>query len=434
MNLPYFIARRVALTGNRGFSRTILRIAVGSVALCVAVMLLTTALITGFKNEVGNKIFGFWGHIHITSTSVNRGLLEAIPITKNQSFYPSLDTLGSVRYLEDLSDPNSFSEPVYREAFTHGGVRHIQTFALKPGIIKSKDQIEGIVLKGVGTDFDWAFFEQYLIAGEVLRFEEDKMSNGILISEETANRLDVGVGDKFIAHFVQGNDQLRRAFRVDGIYRTGLAEFERKLALVDIRKIQQLLGWSEDEVGGFEVFVEDIRDLQPLTEYLYYEVVPSDLYAQSIRRKFPNLFEWLELQDINEYVIVGLMLTVGIINMITALLILILERTNMIGTLKALGATDWTIRRIFLYYAAYILGWGLLLGNALGLLIGFLQKQFEFVKLSEKDYILSVAPIEFNWWVILGLNLGILIVTLLFMLLPTILVARITPVRAIRFK
>ena len=432
MNLPLFIARRVALESRRGFGRTILRIAVAAVALCVAVMILTNALITGFKTEVSEKIFGFWGHIHVTQTGVNRGALELDPIDRNQDFYPHIDTTGSVRYLEPVGGDDF--DPIYRERFTRGGIRHIQTFALKPGIIKSKEQIEGIVLKGVGTDFDWGFFQQYLIAGDTLDVHGDKMSNGILLSETTAARLDVTVGDKFIAHFVQNNDQLRRAFRVDGIYRTGLAEFENKLALVDLRKIQQLLGWEEDQVGGFEVFVEDLRDLEPLTEYLYYEVVPADLYAESVRRKFPNLFEWLELQNINEYVILGLMLVVGIINMITALLILILERTNMIGTLKALGATDWTIRRIFLYYAAYILGWGLLLGNGLGFLLGFLQDYFEIIKLSEEDYILDVAPVHFNWMTVLLLNVGTLVITLLFLVIPTALVSRISPVRAIRFK
>ena len=433
VNVAYYIAKRVSGSGRGSFSRLILRIAVAAVALSVCVMIVAAALITGFKQEISEKIFGFWGHIHITDTNALRSFLEPAPVDKQQEFYPYLDTVDRVPYLDPTNIFGQESD-TFRERITRGGVRHVQVFALKPGIIKSKEQIEGIILKGIGDDFDWTFFNDYLVTGEPLVLNEDRPSNGILISKYTADRLSVAVGDKFIVHFVQNNDQLRRAFQVKGIYSTGLQDYDSKTALVDIRKIQQLLGWTEDQVGGFEVFIDDLADLDALTDYIYYERIAGDLYATSIRNKFPTIFEWLELQNINEVVILSLMVVVSIINMITALMILILERTKMIGTLKALGGTDWTIRQIFLYYSAYILLLGLLWGNLIGLGLCFAQETFGFIQLSEEDYYLSTAPIAFDWGMFLLINAGTVIITLLFLLLPTYLVTHIDPVKALRFQ
>lgn len=434
MNVEYFIARRVARSGQRSFSRLIIRLAAAAIALSMAVMIVATALIAGFKNQISKKIFGFWGHIHISDTNINRSIFEAYPINLDQPFYPDLDTIAQVSYLKRPEFLGIQWSNFYREHLTKGGIEHIQGFALKPGIIETKNEIEGIILKGIGRDFNWDFLAQYLQEGQQLELGDSTASNGILISRQTADRLDIQVGDKFIVYFVQREAQLKRAFRVDGIYKTGLEEYDRKFALVDIRKIQQLLDWSEEEVAGFEVFIENIDDLEPITEYLYSEVLPPKLYAESIRDKFPNIFEWLELQNINEKVILALMLVVGIINMMTALMILILERTNMIGILKALGSRNWAIQRIFLYYAAYIIGVGLFWGNLIGLTICWLQYQFEFIKLSEADYYLSVAPVEFRVWTILALNALAICVTLVFLIIPSYLVTRIHPVRAIKFK
>lgn len=428
MNVPFFIARKVAGQGQASFSRLIIRIAVAAVALSIAVMIIATSLIAGFKKEISEKIFGFWGHVHITDANTNRSLLESYPISLNQPFYPSLDTLGPLLYQK------SWGGLFERTAQTAGGVRHIQVYAIKPGIIETKKQIEGILLKGVGRDFQWDFLQKYMVEGEVLSLPDTAASSDILISRQTADRLEASVGDRFIVYFVQSNEQLRRAFTVKGIYKTGLEEYDKKFALVDIRKIQQLLGWQEDQVAGFEVFIEEIGDLPIFTDYIYYEAIPNDLTAESIREKFPSIFEWLELQDINEVVILSLMLVVSIINMITALMILILERTNMIGVLKALGQSNWGIRAIFLYYSGYILVVGLFWGNLLGIGLCLLQDRFGFIRLSEADYYLSVAPVAFNPLTILGLNGLTMLVTLLFLIIPSYLVSRISPVKAIRFK
>ena len=423
MNTELFIARKVAGSGQKSFSRLIIRIAVVAVALSMTVMIAASALISGFKKEIGSKVFGFWGHIHITSANVSTAFLELSPIDKAQPFYPHLDTVRRVR----AGFPGL-------EQYSRGGVRHIQTFALKPGIIKAKNEIEGIILKGIGQDFDWSFVERYIVEGAPLNLSDTTESSGIILSRQTADRLRVSTGDRFIVHFVEKGEQLKRRFTVEGIYKTGLEEYDKVFALVDIRQVQQLLGWSEDEVGGFEVFVEDLRDLNAITDYIYYEQLPNDLYAETIREKLPEIFEWLELQDINEVVILAMMIIVALINMITALLILILERTNMIGTLKALGAADWSIRKIFLYYAAYIIVLGLFWGNLIGIGLCLAQKHFRFIRLDEANYYLSEAPVDLQVFSILGLNLGTLIVTLIFLILPSYLVSRISPVKAIRFQ
>jgi lipoprotein-releasing system permease protein len=431
LNLPFFIARRIAFSGENNFSRVIIRIAQSAVALSVAVMIAATALIAGFKHEISRKIFEFWGHIHISDTAYSLSF-EPMPIEREQEFYPSLDTLRGVWYTEDETILG-YETGRESERKTHGGVRHIQAFAHKPGIIRTKSAMEGIILKGVGKDFDWNNLKPYLLEGQPIALG-DTLSRDIIISRQTADRLQVGVGDRFIVHFVKEGEQLRRRFQICGIYKTGLEEYDRKFAICDIRQTQELLGWTESQVAGFEVWLDDLRDLDIYNDYIYTEVLPPELLCTSIRSKFPAIFEWLSLQDLNEVVIIGLMLAVAIINMITALLVLVLERTMMIGVLKALGEQNRRIRRIFLYYAAVITLTGMFWGNLLGLGFCFLQDKFRFIKLNEADYYLSYAPVKINWLAVAGVNVGTLVVTLLFLVLPSFLVSKIQPVKAIQFK
>ncbi len=433
MNLEYFIARKVARSGQKSFSRLIIRIAIVAIALSVTVMIVATSLIRGFKSEISSKIFGFWGHIHITDTNVNRSL-EAIPVKRDQTFYKEIPKIKSVQYPERrrILGWQIDDEPVRME--TKGGVNHIQSFALQPGIIKTKNELEGIILKGISTDYDVKRLDQYLEEGSYINTADTIMSRDIIISRQTANRLNLKLDDQFRIHFVIEGKQLKRRFKIKGIYKTGLEEYDKKFALIDIRVIQQLLGWEENEVSGFEVFIDNIDELDPINEYIYVEELPNNLFSQTIRTKHPSIFEWLELQDINELVILILMIVVAIINMVTALMILILERTNMIGILKALGQTNWNVRKIFLYHAAYIIGIGLLWGNIIGIGLCFLQRTFEIVKLSEADYYLSVAPIQLHFGTILLINIGTLAITILFLIIPSYLVTSISPVKAIRFK
>ena len=431
MNYEYFIARKVATGQKKSFTRLIIRIAIIAIALSMSVMICSSALIAGFKQEISEKIFGFWGHIHITGSSIYQTVVENDPIDKRQDFYPDLLKGEQITYL-DRSE--FFGREWIRERQTRGGVFHIQVFALRSGIIQANEEIEGIVLKGAGEDFNWTFMQDYLREGELLSWQDSTISDGILISEQTADRLKLGVGDRLRVVFVEKEEPIQRRFVVNGIFKTGLEEYDSRFALVDIRKIQQLMGWSEEQVGGFEVFIDDIEDLDPIANHIYYDVLPEDLYAETIEEKFREIFQWLALQDINEVVIMGLMIIVAIINMITALLILILERTNMIGTLKSLGSSNWGIRKIFLYYAAYIITLGIFWGNLIGLLLCFLQDKFRFITLDEQNYYLEYAPVEVNFGTILLLNVGTLLVVLLFLIVPSYLVTRISPIRAIRFR
>jgi lipoprotein-releasing system permease protein len=436
LNVPLFIARRIALSGGKNFSRVIIRIATVAVALSVAVMVAATALIAGFKTEISRKIFEFWGHIHISNVAYSLST-EPQPIDRAQPFYDFLDTLSGIEYEEPevvLGRETGETEPVH----AHGGIRHIQVFAHKPGIIRTKTAMEGILIKGIDRDFDWTNLQPYLLEGRPLALTDSAPSRDIIISRQTADRLQVGIGDKFIVHFVkqvdQENVQLRRLFQVCGIYKTGLEEYDRKFALADIRQVQELLGWDSSQVAGFELWLDDLRDLELYSEFIYQEVLPSDLLSVTIQEKFPAIFEWLQLQDTNEIVILGLMLAVAIVNMITALLVLVLERSTMIGVLKALGAPNGRVRQVFLYHAALITLSGMFWGNLIGLGFCWLQDRFRFIRLNEADYYLSYAPIRIEWLTILGINAGTLLVTLLFLLLPSLVIAKISPVRAIQFK
>jgi lipoprotein-releasing system permease protein len=407
--------------------------AIATVALSVAIMVTTSAFIAGFKKEISHKIFEFWGHIHISDTGYSLSF-DPKPISIIQDFYPSLDTIRKINYTRPSTH---LQHIVYRNAqtTTHAGISHIQAFAHKPGIIRTKNAMEGILLKGIGPDFDWSHLKPYLLAGSPLSPQPDSTpTRDILISRQTADRLKIEVGQKIIVHFIQNAQQLRRLFIVRGIYKTGLEEYDRKFAFCDIRMVQELLGWEKNEVAGFEIWLDDLRDLEPINTYIYEELLPTNLLSITIKEKFPAIFEWLQLQDYNEIVLLSLMLAVAIINMITALLILVLERTQMIGILKALGAPNFKIRQIFLYHAAGILLHGMAWGNLLGIGFCLLQDTCHLITLNEEYYYLAYAPVDLNTWNIVLINLGTTAITLLFLLIPSYAVSRVSPVKAIRFK
>lgn len=431
MNFPFFIASQLNRSSQKSFSRLIIRIAILAVAVSVTVMIITAATVRGFKNQISQKIFGLWGQIHISDASINQNL-ETRPVSTNQTFYPFNAFHQKVKYVEEVNSFFGGTKVVERE--TSGGIAHIQAFATIPGIIKTSSEIEGIMLKSAGKDYNWDFLKSCLVSGRPINLADSLPSREILISQITADRLKTKCGDKFVVHFLRKGEQIKRMFEVVGIYKTGLEEYDRKIAFTDLRIIQQLLGWDANQVSGFEVFLDDHADIRPMTEYVYNELIPNNLYAMSIRERFPSIFDWLDLQDINEYVIICLMALVAIINMITALLILILERTEMIGILKALGARNWEIRKIFLFHAMWIIGIGLFWGNLLGIGLSMLQEHFKFVRLSEADYYLAYVPVELDFLTILFLNASTLLVVLIFLIIPSILVTRISPVQAIRFK
>ncbi|MBT5750627.1 MAG: ABC transporter permease [Flavobacteriales bacterium] len=406
MNIEYFIAKRLftAKEENNSDTKPILRIAILAIALSVAVMLLSVMVVTGFKNDISDKIIGFGSHITISSFSDNQSY-ETEPITISDNLYTSI-----------LGNPE---------------VKQISTFATKAGIIKTNDEILGVVLKGVSSDYDWTFFNDNLVGGECLHVNDSIKTNQVLISESSAKSLRLGVGDNFIMYFVQDPPRARK-FEISGVYNTALADFDKLFVMGDIQHIQSLNAWENKQVGGIEIVLNNFNNLELFTDSIY-EKIPYNLNAQSIKEKTPQIFDWLDLQDVNVRVILILMLIVGGINMITALLILILERTNMIGILKALGANNWSVRRVFLYSALNLILKGLFWGNFIALGFAFLQKQFSIISLDPTTYYMNTVPINFDFTAILLLNVGTIIVCYLILIIPSIIITKITPVKAIRF-
>ncbi len=423
MSFEPWIARKLMASGGGGFTRVILWVATGAVGLSVAVMIISLALMTGFKEEITKKMFGFWGHIHISDPRSIRSY-EALPFDYDSVMVNSIREIKQVDFeMKEYDSPD-------QQLKSKGGVQHVQAYIYLPGIITHDDQMEGIILKGVGSDYDWNNINQYKVTASPW---SSLLQDEIIISHVTANRLLLKEGDKFIVHFVREGKQLQRRFTIKGIYRTGLEENDARFALASIDRVRDILGWLPNQVSGLEISIENIDDLNLITEYIYQEEIPRNLYAENIREKFPSLFEWLELQDINTIVIIGLMLAVAIINMITALLILILERTQMIGILKSIGAKDASIRKVFLWFAMFIIVGGILIGNILGLGLAWLQYKFRFIKLDEADYYLDYAPVHVLPWHLVAINLGALIVIGLCLIAPSYLVSKINPIKTIHF-
>ena len=423
MKYEPWIARKLMASGGGGFTRVILWIATGAVGLSVAVMIVSLALMTGFKHEITRKMFGFWGHIHISDPRSIRSY-EALPFEYDTALVHSIENIRKVE----------FTQPVYgkpaKQLSSLGGVHHIQAYIYLPGIITEDDQMEGIILKGIGNDYDWNNINQFRLSDTPWSsIEVDEL----IISHITADRLRLKEGDKLILHFVRENQPLQRRFRIKGVYKTGLEENDARFALASIERVREILGWKENQISGLEIAIENIDDLDLITDYVYQEEIPAHLYAENIREKFPSLFEWLALQDINTIVIIGLMLAVAVINMITALLILILERTQMIGILKSMGARDSSIRQVFLWFAMFITIGGILIGNILGLGLAFLQDRFRFIKLDEADYYLDYAPVMVMPWHLIAVNIGALLIIGVCLIAPSFLVSKINPIKTIHF-
>lgn len=408
MNLELFIAKRLALGDKKSFSRFIIRIAVVAIALSVAVMIVSTCMVSGFSKEIKERIFGFWGEVHITNFN-NNDSYENAPIRKEQVLVDKL------RKADD--------------------VRNVAPFIIKAGILKTKTEIEGIALKGVNAEYDWPTIRSYLKEGSLLSLKDTAASKDILVSRSTAKRLHLKVGDNVIAYFIRSDlaAPIGRRLKVCGIFHTGLEEYDKQYALVDIRLLQQLNEWKENEVAGYEVRLNDMDRMDAFKDSVYYKYIDQKVNAQTMKEINRNIFEWLDLQKVNEYLILGFMVLVAMLNMITALIILILDRTNMIGILKSLGATNKSITEIFIYNSAYIILNGLFWGNIIGLGICLFQHFTGFIKLNEENYYLSVAPVYFNILGIVLINIGTLLICTVILLLPTRLISRISPMKAIRF-
>lgn len=386
-------------------------IATFGIALGLAVMIVAVAIVTGFKQEISNKVVGFGSHIQLVNMDSNTSY-ETTPVDKD---------------LPVTSDISRLPE-----------VKHVQAFGIKAGIIKTQENIQGAVLKGAGPDYDFSFLNRSLVSGRPITVTDSLRTNEVLISNAIASLLGLEVGDRFNMYFIQDPPRARQ-FTIAGIYRTSLVEFDKLYVYADIKHVQRLNNWTPGQVSGYEVMLHSIRDAETATAKirdlaaLDFSEDRSRLKTIPIQEKYSQIFDWLNLQDMNVAIIITLMLVVAGFNMISGLLILILERTNMIGILKGLGSVDASIRRIFLYQSGYLALKGLIWGNVIGLLLCFIQYRFNIITLDPESYYLDTVPIHFNLLHILLLNLGTLVSTVIFLLVPSMIIARVSPERAIRF-
>ena len=405
MNFELFISGRINGSNENRFSKPLIRVAIAGIALGLAVMIVAVAIVTGFQQQIRNKVIGFGAHIQIARFDSNNSF-EFSPVERNQPFVNTLQKTN--------------------------GISHIQAFGTKAGIIKTKDQIQGMVLKGVDKDFDWSFFKDKLIEGHAFRVGDTVANDSVIISRSLANLLNLKTGENMRMYFIVDNKARGRKFVISGIYDTGLEEFDLMYIYGDIRTIQKLNGWNPNQVSGFEVFIKDFKQLDQMAAVVN-DATGFDLKTRTIRELYPQMFDWLELQDMNVIIILVLMVLVAAITMISTLLILILERTQMIGTLKALGASDRSVQRIFLYQAAFILTRGLIWGNITGVVLCLIQQQWGIIKLPTASYFVSVVPINLNILHLFFLNAGTLIICMMMLVLPSYIVSRVSPIKAIRF-
>jgi len=409
LNFELFIAKRII--SNKSYkssvSAPIIKIGIAAIAIGIIVMLIAIATGFGLQQKIRDKVVAFNGHIEITNYDTNASDESQQPISKTQDFYPKFTAVD--------------------------GVEHIQAVATKFAVIRTEENFEGVVVKGVGADYNWRYFKEFLVAGRLPDFS-GKRNEEILISKYLADRLKFNVGDKFQTLFGDDLNQLPRIinYEIVGIYNSGFQELDEKFALADIRHIQRLNKWTDDQIGSFEVFIKDFNRIKEKQEDVY-RSIPSLLNATAVTQKFYTVFEWIKIFDNNTYGIIAIMIVVAGINMITALLVLILERVQMIGILKALGGANTSIRKIFLYNAAYLIGLGLFWGNLIGLSLLLVQKYFKLFPLNPDTYYVTEAPVYISIDYILFLNLGTFVACLLMLLIPSAIISKVSPVKAIRF-
>lgn len=417
MNINLYIARRIfsAKENKQNLSHRIVNIALFGIVLGLVVLILSVAIVTGYKSEVGRKVIGFGSHLQIVNLDTNQSF-ETVPISQDQPF------------LEELKKID--------------GIRHVQVFATKPGIIRTENEIHGVVLKGIGPDFDWSFFQENKVAGEVFQVQDTIRSDKVWVSKQMADLLKLKLGDALFMFFIDQSESVprQRKFELAGIYKTSLEEFDRMFVLVDINHIRRLNNWKNDEVSGFEILVNDFRKLseqeKAVNSLLLRNTNPDSpvLQAVSIKEKYGHIFDWLNLLDMNVWVILILMILVAGFNMVSSLLVIILERTQMIGILKALGARNWSIRKVFLYFSVMLILKALIWGNLIGIAVCLIQQYTHVIKLDPTSYYLEYVPISLTILQLVMLNVGTIVITMLMLLLPSYFITKVSPEKTIRFE
>lgn len=410
MNYELFIAKRI-IAGKEyknSISSPIIKIAITAIALGIIIMLIAVATGAGLQHKIRDKMSGFKGHIQIANYNDNNSGIALTPISKNQYFFPVIPNVE--------------------------GIKKVQVFANRAGLIKTDTDFEGIIFKGVSKDYDWSFFKEYLVEGALPNYDQPRVRD-ILLSKTLTDKLQLRLHDTIAATFFKDSKNKlpsSRKYVIKGIYNTGFLEFDRSMMIGDLYEVQRLNRWKADQVGGFEILIDNFDEIGEKTREIYNEI-PSTLNATSIVSTYPAIFDWIELFDNNVWFIIAIMILVAGINMITALLVLILERVQMIGILKSLGSSNTSVRKVFLYNASYLILKGLFWGNVIGLSIIFLQHFFGLITLDPETYYVSVMPVHISFLDVLLLNLGTLVLCFLMLLIPSYIITRIQPSKSIRF-
>jgi len=413
LNLEFFIAKRL-IKGKEhksSISAPIIKIAIAAIALGIIMMLIAIATGVGLKHKIREKVAAFNGHIQISNYDNNNSDVSVAPVSIVQDFYPKFTNIN--------------------------GITHIQAVASKGGIIRTENTFEGIIAKGVGKDYNWDVFKEYIVEGELPNYSGER-TDEVLISRIIANRLQLKVGDNFFAFFLKDDNPSKnpnqRKFIITGIFDSGFEEFDSVYIFTDIRHIQQMNKWRQNEIGSFEVFLDSFDDIDEKSKEIYGATL-SNLDTQNIKTKYSQIFQWIGLFDFNIALVIGIMIIVGGINMITALLVLILERTQMIGIFKALGTSNWSVRKVFLYNAVYLIGVGLFWGNFIGLGVLLIQQKFKLFRFpNPKEYYMEYIPVHINVLTVVVLNIGVMVLCILMLVIPSYIITKITPVKAIKFE
>ena len=410
MNFELFIAKRI-IAGKEyksSISSPIIKIATIAITLGIAIMLIAVSIAAGFQNKISDKMTGFKGHVQIVNYDTNNSDISTIPISLNQDFYPEFKNIS--------------------------GIKNIQIFGNVGGIIRTPTDFEAIVFKGVFSDYDFTFFKEYLTQGRLPNFNQNR-NKEILISESIANRLHFKLNDTIQTLFSAEKSRLKYKMRkpiIVGIYNTGFEQFDKTMLIGDIREVRQINRWSDDQIGGFEVLIDDFNQLTAKGNEIY-STIGSTLNSTTIVENYPLIFEWIKLFDNNVWFIIGIMILIAGINMITALLVLILERVQMVGVLKALGCASFSIQKIFLYNASYLILKGLFWGNLIGITILLIQKYFKVISLDPETYSVATIPVSISFWAIILLSLGTLLLCFLMLIIPSYIITKIQPSKSIKF-
>lgn len=410
MNFSLFIAKRLAFSKQQSFSRFIIRLSVGATTVGIAAMIITLCFVNGFQQTVADKVYSFWGHIRVQHFEPDKSMMaEEVPINRDSTVEKLIDSQKEVT--------------------------KIQAFATKSAVLEFHKNIEGVLLKGIEANYDSSSIKPFITRGNWIHFSDSSYSKEIMVSEQIANLLNIQLNDTVTVYFV-GTNETNTSYRklvVSGLYKTGIEEYDKVFLLADLKLIARINNWTKDQIGGYEIFIDQEFNKDSVNELLMSNL-PTEWMSRTVASIYPNIFDWLDIQNMNRNVIFIIMAVVAIINMISCLLILILERTRMIGVFKALGAKDQNIIQIFLYYAAVIALRGIIGGFIIGMGLVLLQQYTGFISLDESSYYVKTAPVQIIWWQIIAVCITTFMVSFVVMLIPALLVKKVNPIKAIQFR